>query len=81
MNDKGLLNMEEVMFFRCTKCGHMFAGAGDKNPDICGAFVEYRTVYREGEPYGQNVAIGCGGELVQISEEEAQEQTDRIRND
>jgi len=79
MNDKGLLNMEEVMFFRCIKCGHMFAGAG--SPDICGAFVEYRTVYRKGAEYGQNVAIGCGGEIVKITEAEAQKQTDRIRNE
>jgi len=54
-----------MKFFRCEKCGNQFV-VGDaqaKEFMICGAFT--------GNVSDEGVALGCGGEIVEITLEEA----------
>ena len=57
----------KLRFYACKKCEEHYAGVSEKEDILCGALVGW--VNRN----GSEVPVGCGGTLLEETEEEARE--------
>jgi len=67
-----------VKFFKCEKCSFQFVGRGKEKPNMqCGAIIDYiiaddSDVGNRGPIRSEGIKpLGCGGRILEISQEEA----------
>ena len=63
-----------LKFFMCNKCAEHYVGHTDKENILCGAVVGYT------HKNGEEVPIGCGGGLIETTQEAATEAAYRQRD-
>ena len=63
-----------LKFFMCIKCDEHYASYTDKKNIVCGAFVGFTI------KDGEDVPVGCGGNLIETTQEEATEAAYRRRD-
>jgi len=64
----------ELRFFRCAECDKYYVGYTDKGDILCGTLIGFAT--RDGE----DVPVGCGERLAEVTQEEATEAAYRKRD-
>ena len=68
------LNRGKMKYFECNKCKMSYIYNGSKIPFTCGSFVG--MIIKN----DNMVAAGCGGNIIEITKQQADEKVEKLRS-
>lgn len=70
-----------MKYFKCNKCENVYCFPSQPPVQLmqCGAFAGTKKIIPKGCFYPEEVPIGCGGKMIEISESDANIIVDSMR--